>query len=90
MTGVTFLGWVDPDRKKPAHLKLGDAMQRHLEKFGVLPNVCLTSEADAVELNGRGADLGVQIEGRGYISRGVFYVGHMGTAAHEARQGVLL
>ena len=88
MTGVTFLGWVDPDRKKPAHRKLADAIDRYREKYGVRPNVCLTSEQDAAEL--AGTDLGIQIEGRHYISRHCFYVGVMGTVSHEARQGVLL
>ena len=88
MTGVTFLGWQDNDKKYPTHRKLEDAIERHIEKHGTRPNVCLTSEQDAAELAGQ--DFGIQIEGRHYISRGTMYVGVMGTVAHETRQGVLL
>ena len=91
MTDITFLGWLDPDRKKSAAAKLADAIARHEEKHGITPTICLTSEQDAADL--AGTDHGIQIEGRHYIARGVFYVGVMGTApvvAQEPTQGVLL
>ena len=88
MNGIVFLGWQDNDKNYPTHRKLADAIERHEEKHGVRPNICLTSEQDAAEL--ADTDLGIQIEGRGYIARGTMYVGLMCTAAPEARQGVLL
>lgn len=91
MTDIMFLGWLDPDRKKPAHLKLADAIARHEAKHGITPTICLTSEQDAAEL--AGTDHGIQIEGRHWLARGCFYVGVMGTApvvAPEPTQGVLL
>ena len=78
MTDITFLGWLDPDRKKSAAAKLADAIARHEEKHGVRPNICLTSEQDEAEL--AGADHGIQIAGRHWLARGVFYVGVMGAA----------
>ena len=45
-----FLGWYDPDRKKPARAKLADAIARYEEKFGRTPLFCLTSPQDAAEL----------------------------------------
>ena len=45
-----FLGWYDPDRKKPARAKLADAIERYEEKFGRTPLFCLTSPQDAAEL----------------------------------------
>jgi hypothetical protein len=32
-----FLGWYDPDRKKSARLKLAQAIDRYVEKFGETP-----------------------------------------------------
>jgi hypothetical protein len=45
-----FLGWYDPDRKKPARQKVAEGIERYIEKFGVEPDVVLTSETDAAEL----------------------------------------
>ena len=45
-----FLGWYDPDRKKPARQKVAEAIERYVEKFGVQPELVLTSESDAAEL----------------------------------------
>jgi len=74
-----FLGWYDPDRKKPARQKLAEAVQRYSEKFGRAPQMCLTSEADAADLvpaTKRHPDpLPVTVEPRRYIARWTFYVG---------------
>ena len=91
MTTITYLVWQDNDKKYPAHLKLADAIARHIEKHGITPNVCLTSEQDAAAL--AGTDHGIQIEGRRWVPRNCYYVGVMGTAqvvAKEPMQGVLL
>lgn len=67
-----FLGWYDPDKKRPAAEKLAEAIERYEEKFGSVPEVCLTSAADAAELAGK-ADLPVRAVT--FISRHTFYVG---------------
>src|SRR5215217_7839849 len=47
---MMFLGWYDPDKKKPARHKVEEAIERYVEKFGGAPEAILTSVADAVEL----------------------------------------
>ena len=44
-----FMGWYDPDRKKPARQKVAEGIERYIEKFGVEPELVLTSETDAEE-----------------------------------------
>ena len=67
-----FLGWYDPDKKRPTSEKLAEAVERYVEKFGSEPEICLTSAADAVELDGK-TDLPVRAVS--FISRHTFYVG---------------
>lgn len=74
-----FLGWYDPDRKKPARAKLDDAIARYQEKFGRAPRFCLTSPQDAVELAEPSrkfpGEPPVTVQARTYIARWTFYVG---------------
>ena len=74
-----FLGWFDPDKKKPARLKLADAIERYEEKFGRTPRFCLTSPQDAVDLaepaRNFPGELPVAVQARGYIARWTFYIG---------------
>lgn len=74
-----FLGWYDPDRKKPARAKLADAIERYEEKFGRVPLVCLTSPQDAAELAEPSrkfpGEPPVAVQARGYIARWTFYIG---------------
>ena len=74
-----FLGWYDPDRKKPARAKLDDAIERYQEKFGRTPLVCLTNPLDAAELSEPSrkfpGDPPVSVQARGYIARWTFYIG---------------
>jgi hypothetical protein len=74
-----FLGWYDPDRKKPARAKLADAIERYEEKFGRTPRFCLTSPQDAAELAEPSRkfpeDLTVTVQSRTYIGRWTFYIG---------------
>ena len=74
-----FLGWYDPDRKKPARAKLADAIERYKEKFGRTPLVCLTSPQDAAELAEPSRKFPgqppVSVQARGYIARWTFYIG---------------
>ncbi|HET7110821.1 MAG TPA: hypothetical protein VFI41_08100 [Gemmatimonadales bacterium] len=74
-----FLGWYDPDRKKPARAKLADAIERYEEKFGRTPRFCLTSPQDAAELvepSRKFPDAPpVAVQARGYIQRWTYYIG---------------
>lgn len=74
-----FLGWYDPDRKKPPHAKLAAAIARYQEKFGHTPRFCLTSAQDAAELAKPSPlypdGLPLAVEPRAYVGRSTFYVG---------------
>ncbi len=74
-----YLGWYDPDRKKPARAKLAEAIERYEEKFGRTPHSCLTSPLDAADLaepsRKHPGELPVTIQARGYIARWTFYIG---------------
>ena len=70
-----FLGWYDPEKKKPARLKLEEAIERYEEKFGNLPEAVLTSVADAEELSDDKKSPDILIRGVNYIPRFTFYVG---------------
>lgn len=70
-----FLGWYDPDKKKPARKKLVDAIDRYAEKFGVPPEACLVSPVDAAELAADSRAPQVPIRAVPYIPRWTFYVG---------------
>jgi hypothetical protein len=74
-----YLGWYDPDRKKPARAKLAEAIERYEEKFGRTPRFCLTSPQDAVDLAEPSRKFPdappVSIQARGYIARWTFYIG---------------
>jgi hypothetical protein len=67
-----FLGWYDPDRKRPAAQKLAEAVERYVEKFGDEPSLCLTSAADAAELDGKTE---LPVRAVTFISRYTYYVG---------------
>ncbi len=82
-----FLGWYDPDKKKPASEKLSEAIERYVEKFGVAPEVCLTGPVDAAELaavaapaakrakKGQAKRPTLPVRAVSYIPRWTFYVG---------------
>jgi hypothetical protein len=70
-----FLGWYDPEKKKPARRKLEEAIERYEEKFGSLPEAVLTSVADAEELATDNKAPDILIRGVNYIPRFTFYVG---------------
>ncbi|HEY7029925.1 MAG TPA: hypothetical protein VH482_01295 [Thermomicrobiales bacterium] len=70
-----FLGWYDPDKKKPARLKVEEAIERYVEKFGGDPVACLTSVADAAELSADGKTPELIVKGVTFIPRFTFYVG---------------
>ena len=74
-----FLGWYDPDRKKPARAKLAEAIERYEEKFGRRARYCLTSPLDAAELAEPSRKFPgkppVKVQARSYIARWTFYIG---------------
>ena len=70
-----FLGWYDPDKKKPARHKLTDAIERHVEKFGTAPEVCLTNVADAAELAADPKAPAILVRAESFLPRWTFYVG---------------
>ena len=74
-----FLGWYDPDRKKPARAKLAEAVERYEEKFGRAARCCLTSPQDAQALaeptRKFPGDLTLDVQARNYIARWTFYIG---------------
>ena len=70
-----FLGWYDPDRKRPAREKLADALTRYELKFRRKAVACLTSVADAEELAADKKAPKLPVKGVAYIPRHTFYVG---------------
>jgi hypothetical protein len=70
-----FLGWYDPEKKKPARAKLEEAIERYEEKFGAPPGAVLTSVADAEELITDKKAPDILVRGVNYIPRFTFYVG---------------
>jgi hypothetical protein len=70
-----FLGWYDPDRKRPAREKLADALARYEEKFRRPAEACLTSVEDAAELAADQKAPVLPIKGVAYVPRFTFYVG---------------
>ncbi|MER3437287.1 MAG: hypothetical protein C4346_06680 [Chloroflexota bacterium] len=70
-----FLGWYDPDKKRPAREKLRDAIERYIEKFGAEPATCLTSVTDASELAADTKAPDLPVKGVAFIPRHTFYVG---------------
>lgn len=70
-----FLGWYDPDKKKPARLKVAEAIERYVEKFGVAPSSCLTHPTEAAELAGDKKAPALPVRASGHVPRWTFYVG---------------
>lgn len=70
-----FLGWYDPDKKKPARHKVDEAVERYRDKFAGPPATCLTSVADAAELERDQAHLDLVVKGVTFIPRFTYYVG---------------
>ena len=70
-----FLAWFDPEKKKPARQKLAEAIERHVEKYGVAPTVCLTSAVEAAELDGDRLSPDIVVRAEPYLPRWTFYVG---------------
>ena len=70
-----FLGWFDPEKKKPARLKLAEAIARHIAKFGAAPELCLVNPADADELAADPKAPAIALRIVEFLPRSTFYVG---------------
>ena len=84
-----FLGWYDPDRKKPARQKVAEGIERYIEKFGAAPELVLTSELDAAELltPAKKTPLPAHtlpVRTVAYIPRWTYYIGREDAAAQPA------
>jgi hypothetical protein len=64
-----YLGWYDPDKKKPAARKLADAIARYEQKWGRKPAVALVNAADAIETD----DLEIRVVP--HVAPNTFFVG---------------
>lgn len=80
-----FLGWYDPDRKKPARAKLADAIERYVEKFAADPELVVTNPTDAAELmvasKAYPGEPPLPIRQAPFVARWTFYVGAIEDAA---------
>lgn len=70
-----YLGWYDANKKKPARQKLAEAIERHIEKFGVEPKICLTSSTEASELLADKKAPSIAVRSEPFMPRWTFYVG---------------
>ncbi len=70
-----FLGWFDPEKKKPARVKLADAIERHIAKFSTAPELCLVNPVDAAELAADAKAPSIDLRVVDFLPRSTFYVG---------------
>lgn len=68
---MTYLGWVDQDKKRKPATKVEQACKRFQEKNGRRPTLVMTNPAHVEDLQG----IGIAVHGRSYIAPNVFYVG---------------
>lgn len=75
-----YLGWHDPDRKKPAEQKLADACERHAEKTGVRPDRALVGGQFGADpdFHAEAERQGVTLEVAPYVPVWTIYVGLAG------------
>ncbi|MBA3643836.1 MAG: hypothetical protein M3411_00780 [Chloroflexota bacterium] len=70
-----FLAWYDPTKKRPVRDKLEAAIERYEEKFGAMPQTCLTHPLDAAELTTGKKPPPIEIRAVSFLPRSTFYVG---------------
>lgn len=74
-----YLGWYDPDKKKPVRQKLAEAVERYGEKFSRTPQCCLTSPEEERDLREptrkHPGELPIAVRGMNYVARHTFYIG---------------
>ena len=64
-----YLGWYDDTPKKPATLKIEEAVAAYINRFRARPNVVIVNEADRAEVDG------VRVRSESYMVRNNFWVG---------------
>jgi hypothetical protein len=74
-----YLGWFDDNPKKPAALKIEEAIGAYVDRFKARPNVVLVNEADRADING------ILVRSEGYIRRNNIWVGWEDVAREVAR-----
>lgn len=70
-----FLGWFDDDRKKASKIKIEEAIERYVAKFGDKPTLCLCNAADATACDG------LEVKAVSYVRPNHFWVGQADKAA---------
>lgn len=79
-----YLGWYDPDKKRPVTEKVGTAMNRYIARWGTPVRVVITNECHAADLWGSvwdlklpdGTDNGwIEIRPAAHIPPNTFFVG---------------
>ena len=71
-----FLAWYDADRKKKAVAKFNEAVERHIEKFGNRPTLCLAHPEIVEEIAKAAASLEIEVAAKSFLPKNTFYVGH--------------
>jgi hypothetical protein len=64
-----YLAWFDADRKKPVAMKIAEAHERYVAKFGRQPLVCLVNPEDAIP------DATIALRPLSTIGRNCFWIG---------------
>ena len=64
-----FLGWFDDDRKKASKLKIEEAIDRYVSKFGDKPTLCLVNAIDNTPYEG------IEVKVASYVRPNHFWVG---------------
>ena len=64
-----YLMWQDSDRKKQAHVKIEEAAERFLEKYGHRPAVVLVHPDEQV------GEVGLRVVARANVHKGQYWVG---------------
>lgn len=79
-----YLAWYDPDRRRPAHRKLADAVAAYTEKFGRTPAQCLTHRQEAEQILATADRPSLSIKAVAFIPRNTFYVGESDAEESDA------
>ena len=64
-----YLGWFDDDRKKTPKIKIEEAVERYVAKFGDKPTLCLLNQADLTSYDG------LEVKVVSYVRPNHFWVG---------------
>lgn len=71
-----FLGWYDPDKKKPTTRKVQEAVNRYCQKWSEIPRVLLINPSQAHEIWGEEVHpTGIEIRAVAHVAPNTFFVG---------------